>query len=133
MDGEERTQNTTFEATLNGKQVSVKSKFGGKTIGLVMDVKPGDESFISTPHARRVAMVDSKSVRKQGNGVITEATIGSIRYTLDEETRKFECSQKNSKSFPLRNGTTIRYSGTIQSSGESKDFSTSVKLNFKKK
>ena len=40
---------------------------------------------------------------------------------------------KSDKPFNLRNGATVVYRGTFQSNGDDKDFSNSVKLNFKKK
>ena len=133
VDGEDVTKNTTFDAHIDKKRLEVSAKYAGKKVGLVMDVKPGKGSRIRTPQGKRSAEVASSSVRKQGNAVIQEATIGSVRYVLDEDTHRFGRSQKNDTPFTLMNGARINYSGIITSHGELKPFQATMKLNFKKK
>lgn len=133
VDGEDVSPHTVFDSKLEKKRVTVMSKYAGKKIGVVMDVKPGKGSYVRTPQVKRIAEVASSSVKKQGNAQVSEILIGSVKYAFNEDTKKFERMPKSDKPFNLRNGATVVYRGTFQSNGDDKDFSTSVKLNFKKK
>ncbi|MCR5611489.1 MAG: hypothetical protein K6F68_06645 [Clostridiales bacterium] len=133
VDDEDVTQNAAFDAKIDGKRLKVQSRYAGKAFGVAMDVKPGKGSCIKTPHAKRSAEVASASVVRNGNATITEATIGSAKYVLDEDTQKFVRMPKNDKPFTLRNGANIIYSGTMLNNGEPKSFSVRIKTNFKKK
>ncbi len=133
FDGEDDTKSTTFLAKVEKGQMTVHSKYAGTKIGLVMDVRPGKESYLRKPQARRSAEVKSSSVRKLGNATVLEASIGSIKYLLNEDTGKLERMPKNDKPFVLRHGTTISYSGTMLNAGVPRPFTVNTKLNFKKK
>lgn len=132
VDDEDVTKNATFDARIDRRRLTVQAKYAGKKIALAMDVRPGKGSYVKTPQAKRTAEVNSSSVIKQGNAVVMDATIGSVKYVLNEDTKKFERMPKTDKPFVLRNGVTIVYSGTLQSNGDTKSFYVRSKLNFKK-
>lgn len=133
FDGEDETKSTTFNAKIEKGQMVLHGKYAGTKSGLVMDVKPGKESYLRKAQARRSAEVKSASVRKFGNATIQEASVGSIKYVLNEDTNKLERMPKNEKPFVLKHGTTVSYSGTMMNAGVPKPFSVTTKLNFKKK
>ena len=134
VDGDDVTRNTSFDAKLDGKQIIITAKYSGVITGFTMDVKPGKESYIMTPHAKRVAEVDTKSVKKRGSTTITEASIGSRgKFEYDEDTHRLVPRRNTKRTFDVRNGTTVRYSGTMMLNGKNTEYSTSVKLNFNKK
>lgn len=133
FDGEDETKSTTFLAKIEKGQMQLQSKYAGTKTGLVMDVRPGKESYLRKSPVRRSAEVKSASVRKFGNATILEASIGSVRYVLNEETNKLERAQKSEKPFMLKHGTPISYSGTMLNAGVPKPFTVNTKLNFKKK
>ncbi len=133
FDGEDETKSTTFDCNIKKGQMNMHCKYAGTKTGLVMDVKPGKDSYLKKTQARRSAEVKSGSVRKFGNATIMEASIGSIRYTLNEDTGKLERTPKNDKPFNLKHGMQITYSGTMLNAGMAKPFTVNTKLNFKKK
>lgn len=133
FDGEDETKSTTFDCKIQKGKMDVSSKFAGVKTGLTMEVKPGKESFLSKPQARRSAEVKSSSLRKVGGGTIQEVTIGSIKYTLNEETNKLERAPKTDKPFEVKHGMRVSYSGTMMNAGVPKPFTVTTKLNFKKK
>ncbi|MBQ4565226.1 MAG: VWA domain-containing protein [Oscillospiraceae bacterium] len=133
VDGDNVTPNASFDAGLGKGRVDIFTKYAGKKFGLTMNVKPAKGSYLCTAQAKRVASVDSASVKKQGAAIIQEATIGSVKYVYDEDTKKFERSPKSDKPFLLKNGTRVAYSGIITTNGEAKSFNVATKLNFKKK
>ncbi len=133
FDGEDETKSTAFTAKIEKGQMVLHSKYAGTKTGLSMDVKPGKESYLKKPQTRRSAEVKSASVRKYGNATILEASIGSIKYVLNEDTGKLERMPKSDKPFMLKHGTPIKYSGTMLNAGVPKPFTVSTKLNFKKK
>jgi len=133
FDGEDETKSSTFDAKIEKKQMNVNCKFAGTKTGLVMDVKPGKDSYLRKKQTRRSAEVKSASLRKYGNATIQEASIGSIRYILNEENGKLERVPKSNKPFTLKHGMTVKYSGTMMNAGMQKPFSVTTILNFKKK
>lgn len=133
FDGEDETKSTTFTAKIEKGQMVLNSKYAGTKTGLTMDVKPGKDSYLRKPQARRSAEVKSTSVRKYGNATIQEATIGSIRYALNTDTNKLERMPKSEKPFLLKHGMRVSYSGTMLNAGVPKPFTVTTKLNFKKK
>ena len=133
FDGEDESKATTFIAKVDKGNMTVHSKYAGVKAGITMDVKPGKESFLRKPQMRRSAEIKSSSVRKYGNATILEASIGSIKYVLNEETNKLERVPKNDKPFVVKHGTTVSYSGTMNNAGIPKPFTVTSKLNFKKK
>lgn len=133
FDGEDEAKNTSFDCKIQKGQMTVNSKFAGVKSGLAMEVKPGKESYLYKSQARRSAEVKSATVRKFGGGTIQEATIGSIRFVLNEETNKLERTPKTDKPFTLKHGMPVTYSGTMMSAGVPKPFTVTTKLNFKKK
>lgn len=133
FDGEDETKSTTFHAKIEKGQMVLHGKYAGTKSGLAMDVKPGKESYLRKSQTRRSAQVKSASVRKFGNATIQEASVGSIKYVLNEDTNKLERMPKNEKPFELKHGTTISYSGTMLNAGVPKPFTVTTKLNFKKK
>ncbi len=133
FDGEDESKNTAFNAKIEKGQMVLHSKYAGTKTGLAMDVKPGKESYLKKAQTRRSAEVKSTSVRKYGNATIQEATVGSIKYVLNEDTGKLERVPKSEKPFVLKHGTTVSYSGTMLNAGVPKPFTVNTKLNFKKK
>jgi len=133
FDGEDVTKNTTFTTKTEKGQIVLQSKYAGTKTGLVMDIKPGRESYLRKPQVRRSAEVKSASLRKFGPATIMEASVGSIKYVLNEENGKLERMPKNDKPFVLKHGTTVSYTGTMLTAGVQKAFTVTEKLNFKKK
>lgn len=133
FDGEDETKSTSFDAKIEKSGMTIYSKYAGVKSGILMDVKPGKESYLRKSQVRRSAEVKSASVKKYGNATMLEATIGSIKYVLNEDTGKLERVPKSDKPFVLKHGTNISYSGTMNSNGTQKPFTVSTKLNFKKK
>lgn len=133
FDGEEETKSTTFDFKIKKGQATLQSKYAGVKSGISMDVKPGKESYLRKPQARRSAEVKPATLRKLGNATIQEVSIGSIKYVLNEETNKLERLPKSDKPFLLKHGMTISYTGTMMNAGIPKPFTVSTKLNFKKK
>ena len=135
FDGEDDTANTSFEALLKKNKLDIRSGYSGVKTGLTMAVKPGKESYLRKKQTGRSVEVDSKSVRKIGNAgaIIHEATIGTTKYILNEETGKLECAQKTGKPFTLKNNARVTYTGVMQSAGISRPFNVATKLDFKKK
>jgi hypothetical protein len=132
-DGEDRTKDTQFDAKMAKGNMTVRTKYAGTWAGVVMDVKPGKESYLKKRQIQRTAEVKSASVRKTGTAVINEVTIGTIKYVLNEDNNKLERKQKKDTPFELRHGMPVKYSGTIMSGGTPTPFTVSTKLNFKKK
>ncbi len=126
-------KSASCNAKIIGKQLEIRCEFAGTKSGLTMDVKPGNHSYLMTPHAKRSAEVASGSVQKTGTAIITEASVSGVKYILNEDTRKFERSTKDNRPFMLKNGAIVKYSGTLIKAGVKKDFSVNTKLNFKKK
>ncbi len=133
FDGEDESKSTTFLSKIDKGQMTLHSKYAGIKTGLVMDVKSGKESYLRKPQVRRSAEVKSSSVHKYGSATIQEASIGSIKYLLNEDTGKLERMPKNEKPFVLKHGTTVSYSGTMLNAGVPKPFTVTTKLNFRKK
>ena len=133
FDGEDETKATTFDAKMSKGQMTVSGKYAGTKSGIIMGVKPGKESYLMKPKAKRSAEVNGASVRKMGNVTINEAMIGSIKYVLNEENGKLERIPKSDKPFLLKHGTPISYSGTMLNGGVPTPFTVNTKLNFKKK
>lgn len=132
-DGEDVSRNAGVDAKMDKKRFKVTTRFGGRNVGLQMDVRPSQDSYIKTPQTKRKADVSPRSVRKIGNATITEATIGNMRYVLNDETHNLERVPPNEKPFPIRHGSTVAYSGVIQDGGQEKFFSVTTKLSAKKK
>ena len=133
FDGEDETKSTTFDCSMNKGSLRIQSKYGGTKTGLSMDVKPGKDSYLRKPKVRRSAEVKSTSVKKYGNATIQEATIGSVKYVLNEANGKLERVPMTDKAYNLRHNTMVKYSGTMLNAGVPKPFSVTTKLNFKKK
>ena len=98
-----------------------------------MSVTPGQDSYLYKQHKARSAEVKPISVRSFGPVTIQEALIGTAKYTFDDESRKLVPAIPNQKPFLLKNGTTVRYSGTIKDAGIDKDFEVLSKISFNKK
>ena len=133
FDGEDETKSTTFSAKIEKGQMMLYSKYAGIKTGVVMDVKPGKESYLRKSQVRRSADVKSSSVRKLGNAVVQEVSVGSVKYILNEDTGKLERIPKNEKPFAIKHGMTISYSGMMFNNGMQKPFTVKTKLNFKKR
>ena len=133
FDGEDDTQNTPFEGVIDKKALGVFAKRNGSKIGIMMNVKPAKGSYLKTPQAKRVAEVDSNSIKVIGGAMIHEASVGSVRYVYDEEKRKLVRTPPSEKPFNVKQSTPVMFSGDLRSNGELKNFSVRTKLNFKKK
>ena len=133
FDGEDVTKSTSFLAEIKKDGARMQTQYGGRKFGLIMDVTPGQESYLYKPHKGRSAEVKPVSVRKFGPAKIQEALIGTAKYTIDDETGKLVPALPNQKPFPLKNGATVRYSGTISDAGIDKDFEVLSKISFNKK
>ena len=133
FDGEDVTKSTSFLAEIKKDGARMQTQYGGRKFGLIMDVTPGQESYLYKPHKGRSAEVKPVSVRKFGPAKIQEALIGTAKYTIDDETGKLVPALPNQKPFLLKNGATVRYSGTISDAGIDKDFEVLSKISFNKK
>lgn len=133
FDGEDVTKSTSFLTEIKKDGARMQTQYGGRKFGLIMDVTPGQESYLYKPHKGRSAEVKPVSVRKFGPAKIQEALIGSAKYTFDEDANKLLPALPNQKPFLLKNGTTVRYSGTISDAGIDKDFEVLSKISFNKK
>lgn len=132
-DGEDVSRNAGFDAKMGKDRFEVITKFAGKKTGLQMDVKPAQDSYLKTPQAKRKADVAAKSVKKIGNATILEATIGTVKYVLNEEPHKLERVPPSEKPFPIKHGANVTYSGVMNDAGQEKPFSITTKLSVKKK
>ena len=132
FDGEDVTKSTGFLTEIKKDGARMQTQYGGRKFGLMMDVVPGQESYLYKPHKGRRAEVKPASVRKFGPAKIQEALIGTAKYVIDDETGKLVPAIPNQKPFLLKNGTTVRYSGTISDAGIDKDFEVLSKISFKK-
>ena len=133
FDGEDVKQSTSFAASLKKDQLKVECKYGGRKFGITSKVKPGRESYLYKASAKRSAEVQPLTVKKFGPAKIMDATMGSTKFVLDEDTNKFGPAIATTKPFLMTHGNAIRFSGTINDAGVDKDFDASIKLNFKKK
>lgn len=133
FDGEDVTKSTSFLTEIKKDGARMQTQYGGRKFGLIMDVAPGQESYLYKPHKGRSAEVKPVSVRKFGPAKIQEALIGTAKYTIDDETGKLVPALPNQKPFLLKNGATVRYSGTISDAGIDKDFEVLSKISFNKK
>lgn len=133
FDGEDVTKSTSFLTEIKKDGARMQTQYGGRKFGLIMDVAPGQESYLYKPHKGRSAEVKPASVRKFGPAKIQEALIGTAKYAVDDETGKLVPAIPNQKPFLLKNGTTVRYSGTISDAGIDKDFEVLSKISFNKK
>lgn len=133
FDGEDVTKSTSFLAEIKKDGARMQTQYGGRKFGLIMDVVPGQESYLYKPHKGRSAEVKPVSVRKFGPAKIQEALIGTAKYTIDDETGKLVPALPNQKPFLLKNGATVRYSGTISDAGIDKAFEVLSKISFNKK
>lgn len=133
FDGEDVTKSTSFLAEIKKDGARMQTQYGGRKFGLIMDVTPGQESYLYKPHKGRSAVVKPASVRKFGPAKIQEALIGTAKYAIDDETGKLVPALPNQKPFILKNGATVRYSGTISDAGIDKEFEVLSKISFNKK
>jgi len=133
FDGEDVTKSTSFLTEIKKDGARMQTQYGGRKFGLIMDVTPGQESYLYKPHKGRSAEVKPVSVRKFGPAKVQEALIGTAKYTIDDETGKLVPALPNQKPFLLKNGATVRYSGTISDAGIDKDFEVLSKISFNKK
>ena len=133
FDGEDVTKSTSFLTEIKKDGARMQTQYGGRKFGLIMDVAPGQESYLYKSHKGRSAEVKPASVRKFGPAKIQEALIGTAKYAVDDETGKLVPAIPNQKPFLLKNGTTVRYSGTISDAGIDKDFEVLSKISFNKK
>ena len=133
FDGEDVSKSTSFTAKIDNGKMSLQSKYAGSKAGIKMDVKRGKNSYLKNSQVKRTAEVKSNSVSKIGTATITELSIGSIRYILNEDTGKLERQPASEKPYELKHNMRISYSGTMQNAGSMKPFTVTTKLNFKKK
>ena len=133
FDGEDVTKSTSFLAEIKKDGARMQTQYGGRKFGLQMSVTPGQDSYLYKQHKARSAEVKPISVRSFGPVTIQEALIGTAKYTFDDESRKLVPAIPNQKPFLLKNGTTVRYSGTIKDAGIDKDFEVLSKISFNKK
>lgn len=132
FDGENAIGATSFVGELNGKQMRIYNKYDGSKMGISMEVKPGKESFLSKGQTKRYAEVIN-GVKKFGGETITEVSVGTTRFVLNEDTGKLERTPQGKSAINLRHGMPIRYAGRMDSGGTTKTFNVSTKLNFKRK
>lgn len=130
-DGEDMKQSTTFIAELNQKAVKIQAKYGGKKMGVSMDVVPGKESYLYKKQRARSAEVKVRSLKKIGSAKIDTVFLGSVKYEIDDHNRLVPAIP-NQKPFELKHGNIVRFSGTISDAGINKEFEVVTKLDFKK-
>ena len=80
---------------------------------------------------RYAEVVNPATIKKIGNANIESATIGSVRYVLND---KGVLERKPASKAPLniKHGMPVIYSGTITTAGVKKSFNVNTKFNFKK-
>lgn len=129
VDGEDVTKFCNF----SGSPSDVVVKYGGNKIGLSFPTKPGKESYLYKNQTKRYAEVTNPStIKRIGNANIESATIGSVRYVLNDKN-VLERKPASKSPLNLKHGMPIVYSGTITSAGVKKSFNINTKFNFKKK
>ena len=133
FNGSDETKHTTFSAKVEKGQLAVNSKYAGVKSGLVMEAKPGKESYLKKKQTKRSIEVKSASIRKFGTATITDVTIGGVAYNLNKDKNKLERTPPSDKPIILRHGARITYSGTMMNAGVPRSFSVTTQLNFKKK
>ena len=128
VDGEDVTRFCSF----NGSTSNVVVKYGGNKIGLAFPAKAGKESYLCKKQTKRYAeVVNPSTIKKIGNANIESATIGSVRYVLNDKN-VLERKPASKAPLNLKHGMPVIYSGTITSAGVKKSFNINTKFNFKK-
>lgn len=133
FDGEDETKSANFLAEIKKGGTRMQTQYGGRKFGIMMEAVPGPNAFLYLPDKKKSAQVLPGTVRKFGPAKIQEALIGTAKYKLDEDTGKLVPALPNQKPFLLKNGATVRYSGTISDAGIDKDFEVLSKISFTKK
>ena len=134
FNGDDVTQDTTFNVTLNGKQMRVRSQYAGTNVDLVMTVKPGAESFLYKSQKKRSIEVEKDTVKRSGITKITSAEVGPSSYVYDDDKDNLIQDPETKKNFLLRNGNEIGISGMMpDTAGKDREFSTRMYLRFTKK
>ncbi len=132
--GEDVTQDTIFAIKLNSGQMLMRSQYAGTNVDVVMNVKPGKESYLYKPQKKRSIEVISSSVRKAGISAVHTADIGPISYRYDEDKDNIVRDPESTKNFILKNGNEVSFSGVMpDASGRDREFTTSMKLKFTKR
>lgn len=132
FDGEDESKSTNFSCKMERGTFTIYATYAGIKSGVTMEVKPGKESYLKKPQAKRTAEVKSSSVRKYGSSNIQELSIGSVTFLLNEDNNKLERMPKSDKPFMLKHGMQVRFSGTMMSAGVARPYTATMKLNFKK-
>jgi len=121
----------TFDAKIEDKVLTVFAKYADIKTGLKMNVQAGETSYLITSAKNRKATVDVSSIRSSG-ATVTEATIGSKRFVLNEESGKLEPETGSMKNFDIQPGRTVSFGGTVPYEGTNQNFEVNIKLNCKK-
>ena len=117
---------------ISGAHADITVKYGGQKFGLAFPGKAGKESYLYKKQTKRYAeVVNPATIKKIGNANIESATIGSVRYVLND---KGVLERKPASKAPLniKHGMPVIYSGTITTAGVKKSFNVNTKFNFKK-
>ena len=134
FNGDDVTQDTTFNVTLNCKQMRERSQYAGTNVDLVMTVKPGAESFLYKSQKKRSIEVENDPVKRAGITKITSAEVGPSSYVYDDDKDNLIQDPETKKNFLLRNGNEIGISGMMpDTAGKDREFSTRMYLRFTKK
>lgn len=129
VDGEDVTKFCSF----NGSASDITVKYGGNKFGLAFPGKAGKESYLCKKQTKRYAEVaNPATVKRIGNANIESATIGSVRYVLNDKN-VMERKPASKSPLNIKHGMPVIYSGTFLSAGVKKSFNVNAKFNFKKK
>lgn len=123
-------KSSNFSAKIAKGLIVINSPYSGKTIGLSMQVKPGDDSYLRKSQANRSAELTA-DIQVIGAAKVTEAHIGSTTFVVNSGSRKLEFKNKNSKAV-ITSPTRITYKGTIQVNGVQREFSVNTVVKFVK-
>lgn len=130
--GHDVTEDAEFKVRLVNKRLEVEIEYADESVGMQMDVRPGKDSYLSTPAGKRTAAVIPSSVRVKIGDVDSANIIGN-QYDYNEETSKMERNPASDKMFTLRHGSQINFSGPMQLYSGRQRYDATIELNFKNK
>lgn len=134
FNGDDVTPDTIFTIKRNGGQMLMRSQYAGTNVDLIMNIKPGKNSYLYKPQKKRSIEVITDTVRKTGMSTIHNADIRGISYIYDEDKDNIVRDPESKKNFDLRNGNEVSFSGVMPDAvGRDKEFTASMKLKFAKK
>ncbi len=130
---DEKTDAADINVSLSKGQLEISAEYPGVSSRVMMDVKPGKNSYLCKKHKDRIVAVDCSSIFSADRAIITEVTIRASTFDLDETTGRLAEDQKIKKNLEIKNGQQISYRGFVRSGRSKKAFYVEVPLVFRKK